>query len=181
MRILPAVLSLGAVLALSGCATQQVRFQPWAGIPEAEAQALRRGELAAAPSAVFDAAAITLEHEPYLHWSIQSLDKANGFLSASAGLLREVQLRVAPLEGGGSRLGVNVPRRELKARAKVWVKDDGYRTAYEPPLAERGAYRVVSAQAVLDADYFRSFVWRALHDRSQVPFDLAPLGGEGGP
>ena len=164
---------------LGGCATHQVRFAPYQGIPAADAEALKRGEFAVGRDALFDAAATTLEHEPYLHWSIQSLDKANGFIKADASLLREVQLRVGEAGGGRSKLAVSIPRRELKAQAKVWKKrGSGFMTAYEPSEAERGEYSVFAAEAVLDEAYFRSFAYRVLHDRTQVPFELRPAGGE---
>jgi hypothetical protein len=162
-------------LALGGCATHQVRFQPWQGVPAEQAAELQRGEFRAGKDALFDAVATTLEHEPYLHWAIEVLDKANGFIKAQAGVLREMQIRVTGGPDGRSRMTVSVPRRELKTRAKIWVKrQTEFRTAYEPPAGELGAYNVVSAEARLDEDYLRSFTWRVLNDRSQVPFVLAP-------
>jgi hypothetical protein len=159
-------------LALSGCATHQLFLKPLRGLPAEDAALLKQGQLKATREQLFDAAATTLEHEPYLHWDIEQLDRANGFIKASAGVLREVQLRVTGGEGGVSQLAVSVPRRELKTRAKVWLKPDGGATAYEPAAGLKSRCRVVSADLELDDLYFHSFAWRALHDRSEVPFDL---------
>jgi hypothetical protein len=167
-----AKLTLLLTLALSGCATHQLFLKPLRGLPADEAALLKQGQLKASRDQVFDAAATTLEHEPYLHWDIEQLDRANGFIKASAGVLREVQLRVSGSEGGLTQLAVSVPRRELKTRAKVWLKPDGSATAYEPDAALKARCRVISADVELDDLYFHSFAWRALHDRSEVPFDL---------
>jgi hypothetical protein len=168
-------------LGLGACATHQLRFDPWAGVPADQAAELERGEFRVEPDALFDAAATTLEHEPYLHWSIQDLRKGEGFIRAEAGVLREVQLRVSAVKDAKpvlSRLSVNVPRRELKTRAKIWIRDDGFQTAYEPAAAEIGRYKVLSADAVLDGAYLRSFAYRALNDHSQVPFKLQAYDGD---
>lgn len=168
-----------AVAVLSGCASHRVAFQTWDGIPADEAAELKRGEFRAGAEQVLDALATTLEHEPYLHWSIDSLDKKNGFITANAGLLREIQLRVVADASGSSRtrVSVSIPRRELKVRAKIWVKDSsGFQTPYEPAEAEKGDYHVQIADALLDADYVRSFAWRVLNDKSQVPFRIVDAG-----
>lgn len=175
------LLVLASSLLLGACSTHQLRFKPLIGIPADEAAELQRGELRASSDQVFDAAATTLEHEPFLHWSVSSLDKANGFIKADAGLLREVQLRVTTVidaqgasVAGRTRLEVSIPRRPLKTRAKIWTKDKtGFRTAYEPAQAELPDYSVIAVDAELDADYLRSFAWRVLHDHSQVPFSLS--------
>jgi hypothetical protein len=171
-----------AALGLGACASQRLSFQPWKGVPASDLEGLKRGDYAVDKDTLFDAAANTLEHEPFLHWSITSLDKANGFITADAGVLRELQLRVtgpaAPgdVSGGAqSHLAVNIPRRALRTRAKIWVRDDGFRTAYEPEAAEMGRYVVYSAAAELGPDYLRSFTWHVLHDRVQVPFRLDGL------
>jgi hypothetical protein len=170
---LPGILSwaLGA-LGLAACAEHQVRFQPWQGVPPAEVEALRQGDYPVDSATLLDAAATTLEHEPFLHWRITALDKANGLLSAEAGLFREVQLRVSasPDRPGRSRLHVNIPRRALNTRAKVWDCGD-HVTAY-PPKAAEGDCKPVRAPVQLDADYLRAFTWHVLHDRIQVPFRL---------
>ena len=173
-------LCLAAALG-AGCATQQLRFRPMAGVPPEEAALLRQGRFNVPPQRLFDAAAATLEHEPYFHWDISLLDKANGFIKASAGLFREVQLRVSPaadLGGGatGSILSVSVPRRALTTRAKIWILPDGALTAYEAPAALRSRSRVVSADVALDDLYFYSFTWHVLHDQAEVPFRLRAYG-----
>lgn len=166
-------------LSLSACASHQLVFHPYQGIPADEAAELKQGRFHASQAELFDAAATTLEHEPFLHWSVESLDKVNGFIKADAGLLRELQLRVSKADAAGatvnaiSQLAISIPRRVLKTDAKIWVKGStGFKTAYEPEAADIGAYRVVSADALLDADYLRSFTWHVLHDRVQVPFSL---------
>lgn len=172
-------LALAGVLLLGACSTHQVRFQPFRDIPAEEAAELKRGEYRVSKDQLFDAAAATLEHEPFLHWSIETLDKANGFIKASAGLLREVQLRVADAGGASgaaqarSRLEVSIPRRPLKVRADIWGKAEGKDlTAYEPAEKDLEAYEQFEADAELDEAYLRSYTWRVLHDRSQVPFSL---------
>jgi hypothetical protein len=176
-----AIFAFFAAACLSGCASKQLVFQPWSGIPDDVAAELKRGEFRAAPDQVFDAMATTLEHEPYLHWSIESLDKANGFIKANASLLREIQVRVVLDAAGNSRskASISIPRRELKVLAKIWSKNaTGFQTAYEPEAKDLGDYYVHSAHAELGADYFYSFAWRVLNDKSQVPFKLM-LQGEG--
>jgi hypothetical protein len=177
-RLLSVLLALG----LSACSTHQLRFKPMAGIPADEAALLAHGEYKAAPDQLFDAAATTLEHEPFLHWSVTTLDKANGYIRAGAGLLREVQLRVSAVPDASgssssatvhSKLEISIPRRPLMTESKVWTKvKTGFQTAYEPAEAELDQYHVTAVSAELDADYLRSFAWRVLHDRSQVPFTL---------
>lgn len=168
-RLLPVLL-----LAVGGCATHLVHLQPWQGVPADQVEALKRGEFSVSKDKLFDAAATTLEHEPYLHWQISTLDRANGLVKADAGLLREVQLRVADADNGGSKLAISVPRRELKTRIKVYIKksDPAERTAYVPEEAKLRDYKVVSADVQLDDDYFRAFAWHVLNDRAQVPFRL---------
>jgi hypothetical protein len=169
-----------AVLCLPACATHHLRFKPMAGIPADEAAELARGEFRTTPDKLFDAAATTLEHEPYLNWSVTTLNKENGFLKASAGLLREVQFRVSAVDAAGasgsaaarSRLDISIPRRPLVTQAKIWTKANGFQTAYQPEQAELHEYRVTQVEAELDDAYLRSFTWRVLHDRSQVPFTL---------
>jgi hypothetical protein len=167
-----------AVALVSGCATHQLRLQPLRGLPADEAARLKQGQLAVGRDRLFDAAATTLEHEPFLHWDIDLLDRANGFIKASAGLFREVQIRVTGDGGPNSQLAVSVPRRELKTRAKIWIKPDGTATAYEPSAELKAQSRVVSADVELDDLYFYSFVWHALHDRAEVPFDLLSYDAE---
>ena len=155
----------------AGCATHQLRLQPLRGLSAEEAAEVQRGRLGVGCERLLDAAATTLEHEPYFHWDIDVLDRANGFIKASAGLLREVQIRVSG-QGDDCRLSVSVPRRELKARAKVWIRPDGSASAYEPPAADLAQCRVLSADVTLDDQYFYAFTWHALHDHAEVPFDL---------
>jgi hypothetical protein len=172
-------------LGLTACSTHQLKFKPYAGIPAEDAAALKRGEYNATPAALFDAAATTLEHEPFLHWSVGTMDKANGFIQADAGLLREVQLRVSTITDAAgatataaahSRLEISIPRRPLVTETKVWTKDkSGFQTAYEPEAKEIDQYSVTAVSAELDEAYLRSFVYRVLHDRSQVPFSLQAL------
>lgn len=172
-------------LGLTACSTHQLKFKPYAGIPAEDAVALKRGEYNATPAALFDAAATTLEHEPYLHWSVGTMDKANGFIQADAGLLREVQLRVSSITDASgssasatahSRLEISIPRRPLVTETKVWTKDkSGFQTAYEPEAKDIDQYSVTAVSAELDETYLRSFVYRVLHDRSQVPFSLQAL------
>ncbi len=135
-RARPAVIGLALVLfaGLQGCANYQVNLRPLRGVPLEHAALLRNGEVGVSPDSLFEAAASALEHEPYLHWDIQTLDRSDGFLKATAGFMREVQIRVSKAEDGNSRLSVSVPRRALKTRAKIWVKRDepSQRTAYEP-------------------------------------------------
>lgn len=170
------LLCLAAALS-AGCATHQLRLRPLAGVPPEEAAWLKQGRFNVAPDRLFDAAATTLEHEPYFHWDISLLDKPDGFIKASAGLFREVQLRISPatdVDGGatGSVLSVSVPRRALTTQAKIWILPDGTATAYEAPKALRPRSRVVSADVTLDDLYFYSFTWHVLHDHAQVPFQL---------
>jgi hypothetical protein len=164
---------------LSGCATQQVHFQPWKGVPKEALADLQEGVFAVPKDKLLDAAAATLEHEPYLHWTFDRFDKANGLIIGSAGVLREVQLRVtdasSATEGAvKSRLAISVPRRVLKAQAKIYVlKSDASRlTAYEPSHQDLDLYNVLAADAELDDAYFYSFTYRVLNDRTQVPFSL---------
>lgn len=176
-RRLAAARALLLAACLSGCAAYQVNLRPLRGVPLDAADALRSGELAVPADRLFEAAAAALEHEPYFHWDIQTLDTQDGFLKASAGFMREVQIRVSAAGEGRSRLSVSVPRRALKTRAKIWVKKDdpSSRTAYEPDPSQRAAYAVYSAEVELDDAYFYSFVYHVLHDGSEVPFDLAAL------
>jgi hypothetical protein len=160
---------------MSGCATYHMTLRPLRGIPAADAAWLQQGQLAVPKDQLFDAAAATLEHEPYLHWDIDQLDRANGFIKASAGLFREVQLRVTDAGGGRSQLAVSIPRRELKTRAKIWIKrsDPTQVSAYEPDRDKYNDYGVTSADVELDDLYFAAFTWHVLHDHAEVPFDLA--------
>lgn len=181
-------LAILLALSLTACSTHQLKFKPYAGIPAEDAAALKRGEFNATPAALFDAAATTLEHEPFLHWSVGTLDKASGFIKADAGLLRELQLRVSSVADASgasssaaarSRLEISIPRRPLVTETKVWIKDKtGFQTAYEPEAKELDQYSVTAVAAELDEAYLRSFVYRVLHDRSQVPFSLAPMNEE---
>jgi|GEM_PF-3028034 hypothetical protein len=159
----------------SGCATYHMTLRPLRGIPAADAAWLQQGQLAVPKDQLFDAVATTLEHEPYLHWDIDQLDRANGFIKASAGLFREVQLRVTDAGGGRSQMAVSIPRRELKTRAKIWIKrsDPTQVSAYEPDRDKYNDYGVASADVELDDLYFAAFVWHVLHDHAEVPFDLA--------
>jgi len=164
------------VLALlsSGCATYHMTLRPMRGIPASDAAWLKQGQLAVGKDQLFDAVATTLEHEPYLHWDIDQLDRANGFIKASAGLFRDLQLRVTSAEDGRSRLAVSIPRRELKTRAKIWIRrsDPSQVSAYEPPKDQYNDYGVASADVELDDLYFVAFTWHVLHDHAEVPFDL---------
>lgn len=147
----PLVLLCLAAALSAGCATHQLRLRPMAGVPPDEAALLEQGRFNVTPDHLFDAAATTLEHEPYFHWDISRLDKSDGFIKASAGLFREVQLRISPatdVDGGTTA------------------------TAYEAPEALRPRSRVVSADVTLDDLYFYSFTWHVLHDHAQVPFQL---------
>jgi hypothetical protein len=171
---MPAPRTLLLLLAASlcaGCATHQLRLQPLRGLSADEADQVRHGQLGVGCDRLLDAAAATLEHEPYFHWDIDVLDKADGFIKASAGLLREVQIRVSG-QGDDCRLSVSVPRRELKAVAKVWIKPDGSASAYEPAAADLAQCRVMAADVTLDGLYFNAFTWHVLHDHAEVPFDL---------
>jgi hypothetical protein len=174
MRFSRLILALACSGLLSGCATYHLTLRPLRGIPASEAAWLKQGQLAVGKDQLFDAVAATLEHEPYLHWDIELLDRVNGFIKASAGLFREVQLRVTAVEDGRSQLAVSIPRRELKTRAKIWVRqgDPGQCSAYPPAQGHSGDYGVVSADVELDDLYFSSFTWHVLHDRAEVPFDL---------
>ncbi len=165
----------------SGCATHQLRFQPWKGLPNDAVPQLQHGVFDVPKDKLMDAAAVTLEHEPYFHWTFDSLDKADGLIIGSAGLFREVQLRVTDEDGGKSRLAVSVPRRVLKAQAKIYVlkSDPDHKTAYEPAEADLDKYSVIAADAELDEAYFYSFTYRALNDRTQVPFTLTPYQDDG--
>jgi hypothetical protein len=159
---------------MSGCATYHLTLRPLRGIPASDAAWLKQGQLAVSKGQLFDAVATTLEHEPYLHWDIDQLDRANGFIKASAGLFREVQLRITEADGGRSQLAVSIPRRELKTRAKIWIKrsDPSQMSAYEPDKDKFNDYGVASADVELDDLYFVAFTWHVLHDRAEVPFDL---------
>jgi hypothetical protein len=174
---LGALALLGGLL-LGGCATHQLRHQPWKGVPDADLFSVSRGQFAVPKEKLLDAAAVTLEHEPYFHWTFDSFDKANGLIIGSAGLFREVQLRITDGDNGGSRLAVSIPRRDLNATAKIYVlkSNPAFQTAYPPEADKLGDYRVISAKATLSPDYFYSFTYRVLHDRTQVPFVLTPLG-----
>lgn len=180
-----------AVLALlsCGCATQQLRFDPWKGLPPEVLPELKQGIIAVPKAKLMDAVAVTLEHEPYFHWTFDHLDQGNGLLIGAAGLFREVQVRV--LEDGlagtsetaqaKSRMAVSVPRRALKTSAKIYVlrADPSRMTAYEPDAKDISQYNVVAADTELGPDYFYSFTYRVLNDRTQVPFTLhAYDGGE---
>ncbi len=173
MKQLAAALGLLA-LCLNACATHQVRFEPWRGLPSAAVPDLQQGLFAIPKEKLMDAAAATLEHEPYFHWTFDSLDKANGLIIGSAGLFREVQLRITDAEGGKSRMAMSVPRRMLKAQAKIYAlkTDPARRTAYEPEAAKLDQYHVIAADVELDEAYFYSFTYRVLNDRTQVPFGL---------
>jgi hypothetical protein len=177
----PFAAALAAALLACGCATHQLRFQPWKGLPSEALPQLQRGVYDVPKEKLMDAAAVTLEHEPYFHWTFDSLDKANGLIIGSAGLFREVQLRVTDEDGGKSRLAVSVPRRVLKTQAKIYVlrSDPDHKTAYEPEEAQRDQYNVIAADAELDEDYFYSFTYRAMNDRSQVPFTLKAYEDDG--
>ena len=166
--------SLLLVAALTGCASNQVRFEPWKGLPKESLADLQQGIFAVPKEKLLDAAAATLEHEPYLHWTFDRFDKSNGLILGSAGVFREVQLRVADVDGGKSRLAVSVPQRVLKSQAKIYVlKSDPSRlTAYEPAREDLNQYNVLAADAELNEAYFYSFTYRVLNDRSQVPFSL---------
>lgn len=183
IRIHPLTVLLAAAACLGACATVQARFEPWKGLPPEAVETLKTGDFDASKEKLFDAAATALEHEPFLHWSITRLDRADGLISADAGLLREVQLRVSDDADGRSRLSVNVPRRALETRAKVYFKPGRLDTltAYEPDEAELGGYKVLAADASLDNTYFYSFTYRVLHDRSQVPFELRSYEARPGP
>ncbi|HTB33877.1 MAG TPA: hypothetical protein VK842_03375 [bacterium] len=172
MRLLQAAILAGL---MSGCATYHMTLRPLRGIPAADAAWLKQGQLAVPKAQLFDAVATTLEHEPYLHWDIDQLDRANGFIKASAGLFREVQLRITDAGGGRSQLAVSIPRRELKTRAKIWIKrsDPSQVSAYEPDKDQYNGYGVASADVELDDLYFAAFTWHVLHDHAEVPFDLA--------
>lgn len=168
-------------LCVSGCATHQLRFQPWKGIPQADLADVQRGVFDVPKDKLFDAAAATLEHEPFLHWTFDTLDKGNGLMVGSAGLFREIQIRVTDAEGPStgsgqarSRMAVSIPRRELKSQAKIFIlaKDPSQQTAYEPDALILDKYNVQAADAKLENDYFYSFTYRVLHDRTQVPFKL---------
>jgi len=167
-------LSLLLASALTGCASNQVRFEPWKGLPKESLADLQQGVFDVPKDKLLDAAAATLEHEPYLHWTFDRFDKANGLILGSAGVFREVQLRVTDADGGKSRLAVSVPQRVLKSQAKIYVlkSDPGRLTAYEPAREDLNQYNVLAADAVLDDAYFYSFTYRVLNDRSQVPFSL---------
>ncbi len=161
-------------LSLSACATHQVRFQPWKGIPAADLKDVQAGVFSVPKDKLFDAAAATLEHEPYLHWTFDSLDKGNGLIVGAAGLFREIQVRVTDAENGKSRMAISVPRRVLKAQAKIYIQadDSGHMTAYEPAAKDLPRYTVQAANAQLEPEYFYSFTYRVLNDRTQVPFVL---------
>lgn len=171
MRLIQA---LSLAWLLSGCATYHLTLRPLRGVPAQDAAWLKQGQLAVPKAQLFDAVATTLEHEPYLHWDIDQLDRANGFIKASAGLFREVQLRVTDAGDGRSQLSVSIPRRELKTRAKIWFKrsDPSQVSAYEPDRDQYYAYGVASADVELDDLYFVAFTWHVLHDHAEVPFDL---------
>jgi hypothetical protein len=166
-------LTLWAALA-AGCATQQLRFDPWKGLPPESVSDLRQGVFAVPKEKLFDAAAATLDHEPYFHWTFDTLDKTNGLIVGSASLFREVQLRVVDQPEGKSRLAISVPRRALKTQAKIYVlkSDPSKHTAYEPEEAELSKYTVLAADTEIDPAYFYSFTYRVLNDRTQVPFSL---------
>lgn len=166
-------------LSLSACATHQVRFQPWKGIPTEDLKDLQAGDYKLPKDKLFDAAAATLEHEPYMHWTFDTFDKANGLIVGSAGLFREIQVRVtdAPTADSGtakSHLAVSIPRRELKSQAKIYTlnSDKSRMTAYEPSAKDLPNYSVIAADAKLEPDYFLSFTYHVLTDRMQVPFSL---------
>ena len=140
-------------LSLSACATHQVRFQPWKGIAAEDLKDLQAGRYSVPKDKLFDAAAATLEHEPYLHWTFDTFDKANGLIVGSAGLFREIQVRVAdaPQAESGtpkSTMAISIPRRELKSQAKIYVlnADKTRKTAYEPSAADlpKAAVRILS-------------------------------------
>lgn len=172
----PKRLIQGLLLAavMSGCAAYHMTLRPLRGIPPADAAWLKRGQLAVPKDQLFDAVATTLEHEPFLHWDIDQLDRANGFIKASAGLFREVQLRITQAADGRSQLAVSIPRRELTTRAKIWIKrsDPAQVSAYEPDRDQVNNYGVASADVELDDLYFAAFTWHVLHDHAEVPFDL---------
>lgn len=164
---------------VSGCATHQLKFQPWKGIPSADLKDVQAGLFSVPKDKLFDAAAATLEHEPYLHWTFDTLDKSNGLIVGSAGLFREIQVRVTdgPASVSGqaqSKMAVSIPRRELKSQAKIYIlnSDKSHKTAYEPSAADLPNYSVEAADTVLDRDYFYSFTYHVLTDRVQVPFSL---------
>jgi hypothetical protein len=170
-KFIPLILSAAF---LGACATHQLRFQPWKGLPPESVSDLQKGVFPVPKEKLFDAAAATLDHEPYFHWTFSTLDKTNGLIVGSAGLFREIQLRVTDQPDNKSRLEISVPRRALKTQAKIYVmKDDASRhTAYEPEEAELGKYTVLAADAETDPAYFYSFTYRVLNDRTQVPFIL---------
>lgn len=175
MKKIPALILLS--LSLSACATHQVRFQPWKGIPAEDLKDVQAGRYSVPKDKLFDAAAATLEHEPYLHWTFDTFDKANGLIVGSAGLFREVQVRVAPSAVSGeaqSTMAISIPRRELKAQAKIYTlnSDKNHQTAYEPSAEDLPKYSVVAADAKLEPDYFYAFTYHVLTDRLQVPFTL---------
>lgn len=161
-------------LCLGACATHKVKFHPLDGIAADKQAFMLRGEFDAPKEKVLDAIGDVLDHEPFFHWEYLQLAKADGWVKASAGLMREVNFRVVDAEPGRSRVAYSVPRRALRSRAKVWIakKDASKATAYQPD--DDGGYNLVQADFELDEEYFRSAIQRALSDRSSVPFEAIP-------
>lgn len=160
-----------APLFLSSCATHVIKFHPLDGISADKQGFMERGEFDASKEKVLDAVGDVLDHEPFFHWEYLSLDKANGWIKANAGLMREANFRVVEIEGGRSRLATSVPRRALRSVAKIWIdkKDASKVSAYDP--VNPAEAEQVRADFELDESYFRSAVYRALTDHSAVPFE----------
>lgn len=157
-----------------GGGTVRVVFDPWRDLPDEDVDDLKKGLFDEPKDGLIDAVVGALEHEPYLRWSVDSVDRSAGLVSASAGLRRDLRITVSEAGDGRSRLDISAPKRDLKTWAKIYIgrEHPEFHTAVEPEDSRRDGYNVLAAEVTLDDAYFRSLAYRTLHDRSQVPFDL---------
>lgn len=167
---------------LTGCgATHQVKFDPWRGFAPETTEALKRGDLDFPKDKVFRAAGDVLDHEPFLRWEFEQLDSKEGWIKATAGQFRLMNMRVTDASGDSatakSRISISLPKRTLDGQKDVWVSDEDTRkmTAYDLEFSRRKNWHSVTANFELDQDYLVSAIYRQLTDLSAVPFSLEEL------
>lgn len=166
------LIGLAAVMS-AGCApTHQVVMKDFDGLDEKAATEVKKGFFPEAPDVVFEAAAKSIEREPFKTWKFEKLDKADGWISVSAAGFHHADIRVSSAGESGSQVTVSYNESSAGNATDIYVpkSGEGAPTAYLPE--KPGDFDKVPALYKLDKDYFLSHIYRILHKMGPVPFEL---------
>ena len=164
---------LAAMLVFSGCAARQnVVFNHFQQMDEAQKKQIEEGRYEVSADKLFAALGKVLDHDPWLYWDYDVVDRMNLWYKLDAGFWRKVNFRITPDGENASRLNISIPRRVLKGAAAVYVfhSEENSATAYEPEGIQ--GFEKVKADFKLDELYYHEAVYRYLNNMDEVPFTL---------